>query len=412
MASKSAKPFLPYARQNITQADIDAVVEVLRSDWLTQGPTIARFESALAEVSGAKHVVVCATGTAALHLAMLALGLGPGDEVVTTANTFLADANCARYVGADVVFADVDPDTGCMTLETLAPILAADKQKKIKAIIPVHFAGQPVDLPRIHLLASRHGAVVVDDACHALGASYLSDGKSFQVGCGEHSKMTVFSFHPVKHVATGEGGAIATSDAELADRLRLFRNHGMSKANFVQQDLAIAPDGQVNPWYYEMRALGFNYRMTDIQAALGVSQIQRLAESLRRRGEIASWYHGLIAKAFPPDRVRPLRTVESVTHAYHLFVVLIDFKAYGLDRAAVMNRLREAGIGTQVHYIPVPLQPYYRELAGSTVGSFPGAERYYAGALSLPMYPELMESDVERVVSELRQVLTGEPCKS
>jgi UDP-4-amino-4,6-dideoxy-N-acetyl-beta-L-altrosamine transaminase len=409
MGSLSGKPFLPYARQNVTQADIDAVVEVLRSDWLTQGPTIERFESALAEATGAGHVVACATGTAALHLSMLALELGPGDCVITSPNTFLADANCARYVGAYVAFADIDPKTGNISLGALSEGLKSLSKYRRKVIIPVHFGGQSVDLPAIRDIASRHGAMVVDDACHALGGSFVSGGKDFRIGGGEFSEMTVFSFHPVKHVATGEGGAVGTSDSRLASRLRVLRTHGISKSDFVQRDLAFAPDGQVNPWFYEMNELGFNYRLTDIQAALGVSQISRLAESVRRRNQIASWYHRLIRDAFPSGRVKPLKVREQVVHAYHLYVVLIDFDACGLSRAVVMNRLREAGIGTQVHYIPVPLQPYYCRVSGTRPGQFPGAEKYYAQALSIPMYPQLTESDCERVVLELKRVLGESP---
>jgi len=399
------KPFLPYARQHHSQQDIDAVVEVLRSDWWTQGPTIPKFEDALADTVGAGHAAACATGTAALHLAMLALGVGQGDAVATTANTFLADANCARFVGADVVFADIDPDTGNMTPETLARVLETDSTRRIKVVIPVHFAGQPVDLQGIKELADRHGAVVVDDASHALGATYETGAGIRKVGCGEDSIMTVFSFHPVKHVAAGEGGAVTTNDARLAERVRLFRNHGMTKTDFVNQDMGFGPDGSANPWYYEMSDLGFNYRLTDVQAALGFSQLQRLPWSLQRRNEVAFRYRRLMAQNFPSGQVQPLRNRAGATHAYHLFVVRIDFAALGLARGAVMTRLREAGIGTQVHYIPVPLQPYYRRVSGTGPGQFPGAEAYYARALSLPMYPDLRESDVERVIGELRQAL-------
>ena len=396
---------MPYARQHHAQEDIDAVVEVLRSDWWTQGPTIARFEETLAQATGAREVVACATGTAALHLAMVSLGLGPGDAVVTSANTFVADANCARYVGADVIFADVDPDTGSMTPDRLETILKADSQKRIKAVIPVHFAGQPVDLPRIHQMAAQHGAAVVDDACHALGASYENEHTSYKVGDGAHAELTVLSFHPVKHVATGEGGAIATGDPRLAERLRTFRNHGITKSDFVQTDWAYAPDGSINPWYYEMSELGFNYRLTDLQAALGISQLKRLDWSVRQRNEIAQWYLRLIAERFRSGRVRPLSTRDGVVHGYHLFVVRIDFVAFGKNRATVMNRLREVGIGTQVHYIPVPLQPYYRRVCETRPGQFPGAELFYSQALSLPMYPDLTESDCERVVDDLVTVL-------
>ena len=402
---KTKSGFLPYSRQHISQEDIDAVVEVLRSDWLTQGPTIDRFEEALAWRVGAGHVVACSSGTAALHLSMLALGIGPGDTAVTTANTFLADANCARFVGAEVAFADVDPATGNMSVEALAAVLRADDSRQIKVVIPVHFAGQPVDIPRIHELASAHGAAVVDDACHALGASYEDSNKVYQPGCGEHSEMTVYSFHPIKHVAMGEGGAVATNDEALATRLKQFRNHGMTKSEFVNESLALSPDGSANPWYYEMQQLGFNYRITDIQAALGLSQLSRLDWSIQRRNEVAFAYHRLIEQVFPDGGLRPLEIRSRVIHAYHLFVVRIDFQRFGVPRASLMSRLREASIGTQVHYIPVPLQPYYQETAGTRPGDFPGAESYYAQALSLPMYPDLTDADCERVIRELATIL-------
>jgi UDP-4-amino-4,6-dideoxy-N-acetyl-beta-L-altrosamine transaminase len=400
------KKFLPYGRQHVFPEDIQAVNEVLTSDWLTQGPTIAEFEEALAGTVDAKDVVVCATGTAALHLTMLALGVGPGMTVVTSANTFMADANCARYVGADVAFADIDPQTGIMSVESLARLLEADRDRKIKVIIPVHFAGQPIDLARIYGMAGRHGATVVDDACHALGATYEDGARSYKLGCGLHSRMTVYSFHPVKHVAMGEGGAIAVNDADLAARLRMFRNHGMVKTGFRQPDMAVGPDGTVNPWYHEMQVLGFNYRITDMQAALGLRQLSRLNWSVSRRNELAFGYHRLLEQSFPDGEVRPLRTRAGVVHAYHLFVVTIDFERCGVSRAEVMDRLYRAKIGTQVHYIPVPLQPYYREYAGTGPGDFPGAEEYYAHALSLPMYPDLREGDLERIVRELRAILT------
>jgi len=256
-------------------------------------------------------------------------------------------------------------------------------------------------------MASKHGAVVVDDACHALGATYSTGNAEHRIGSGVHSQLTALSFHPVKHVATGEGGAIATNDAALAERLRTFRTHGITKSHFVQTQLAHAPDGSVNPWYYEMSELGFNYRLTDIQAALGISQLKRLDWSVRRRNEIASWYQSLIADRFRSDLVRPLVKREGVTHAYHLFVVRIDFAAFNKSRAHVMNRLRENGIGTQVHYIPVPLQPYYRRACGTKPGQFPGTELYYIQALSLPMYPDLTESDCERVITVLAGILGG-----
>lgn len=397
--------FLPYGRQNITEADIETVVEVLRSDWLTQGPTIARFENKLAEYVESEYAVACSSGTAALHLAMLALGIGEKDAVLTTPNTFLADANCARYVGAEVRFADIDAATGLIAVDSVRDILANDKDHRIKVIIPVHFAGQPAELAEIYELAREHGASVVDDACHAIGASYSHDESNICLGGSPHSDMTVFSFHPVKHVAMGEGGAITTNDATLAERLRRLRNHGVQKDNVRLGEMALSPEGTTNPWYYEMSELGYNYRLTDIQAALGISQLGRIRYSLDRRQTLAEHYYELIAKMPRHQLVRPLVVRDNIRHAYHLFVVRIDFEETGVSRATVMNRLRKNGIGTQVHYIPVHLQPYYRFACGLSEGSLPGADKYYESALSLPMYPCLDYHDIERVVSELGNAL-------
>jgi UDP-4-amino-4,6-dideoxy-N-acetyl-beta-L-altrosamine transaminase len=399
--------FLPYGRQSISQADIDAVVSVLQSDYLTQGPTIELFEQKLAATVGARHAIVCSNGTAALHLAMMALDLGPGATVVTTANTFVASANCARYVGAEVTFCDIDPHTGLLDVDQLEMMLSRDKGHKIKAIIPVHFAGQPIDLSRISDLARTHGAYVVDDACHALGASYMDHGRPRTIGDNSHSDLTVFSFHPVKHVATGEGGAVTTSDPMLAARLRQLRSHGITKTEFLQSDLAFSDQGVLNPWYYEMSELGYNYRLTDIQAALGISQLARLQQSVVRRNEIAAHYNRLLAATFSRECVRLLDCRERRTHAYHLYTICIDFAAYGRTRATVMNALKAKSIGTQVHYIPVPLQPYYHERYRVKPGDFPMVESYYAQALSLPMYPDLSDDDILYVVASLESVLLG-----
>lgn len=398
---------LPYGKQHISDGDIQAVVAVLKSDRLTQGPTVAAFEEKLAEYIKAPMALACANGTAALHLAMLAARVGEGDEVVTTPNTFLSSANCARFVGAEVRFADIDTATGLMDPDSLAKVLQADRVKKIRVVIPVHFGGQPVDLACIHTLAKAHGALVVDDACHALGAEYEYENQAYRLGGSPHSDMTVFSFHPVKHVAMGEGGAIATANAELATRLCRLRNHAMQKDDFAQPEMAFSLDGNVNPWYYEMQELGFNYRVTDIQAALGISQLKRLPWSLERRGRIAALYRQLMNDSFENDVVHPLALLPNRKHAYHLFVVQIDFERLGVCRAAVMNSLREAGIGTQVHYIPIHLQPYYRKRYGTAPGDFPRAEAYYAKALSLPMYPDLTDEDCERVIRELKTALEG-----
>jgi UDP-4-amino-4,6-dideoxy-N-acetyl-beta-L-altrosamine transaminase len=404
----SPKAFLPYGRQHISDADVEAVVAVLKSDFLTQGPAIEQFERAVAQATGARQMVACSSGTAALHLAMLALDINPGDIVVTTPNTFVASANCARYVGAEVRFCDINPDTGLIDPANLATVLEKDRHHKIKAVIPVHFAGQPAQLSTIHDLARAHGAYVVDDACHALGAQYTEHRRGHRIGDNSHSDLTAFSFHPVKHVATGEGGAISASDPLLADRVRQLRSHGIARREFQNAEMAVSSRGELNPWYYEMTDLGFNYRMTDIHAALGVSQMNRLAWSVEQRNRIAGKYAQVLSAAFDDRHVRPLDVRDHVSHAYHLYVVRIDFGAFKTTRASVMNRLREQGIGTQVHYIPAHLQPYYRDRYGHRPGDFPGCEAYYAQALSLPMYPDLTDGDVELVVAGLETALLKE----
>jgi UDP-4-amino-4,6-dideoxy-N-acetyl-beta-L-altrosamine transaminase len=397
--------FLPYGKHHIANEDIEAAVGVLKSDWLTQGPIVPEFEDAFADYQGASHAVACSNGTAALHLSMLALDLKPGDAVVTSPNSFVSSANCARFVGANVIFADIDPATGLIDPESVERILKKDSGRTIRAIIPVHFAGQPADLPALHELAVKHGAWIVDDACHALGATYTHREQEYRMGGNPHSDLTVFSFHPVKHVAMGEGGAIVTDNDDLAERVRLYRNHGITRSDFINTDLAHDEDGVPNPWYYEMHQLGYNYRLTDIQAALGLSQLRRLQESLRRRREIAQQYRRLIVDVFRDGEVVPLEVTPQANHAYHLFVVKIDFGRLGLSRAVVMNRLRAEGIGTQVHYIPVHLQPYYHRMNMTDPRSLPGVEEYYARALTLPMYPDLTDDDVERVVEELAAAL-------
>ena len=397
--------FLPYGKHNVTEDDIQAVVEVLKSDWLTQGPTVPEFEEALANHQGSLHAVACSSGTTGLHLAMLGLGLNEGDAVVTTPNTFVATANCARYVGARVLFADINPSTGLIDPKSVARLLEKDREHTIKAVIPVHFAGQPANLPAIYEMARQHGARVVDDACHAIGATYEHNGQSYHLGGNPHSDLTVFSFHPVKHVAMGEGGAVVTDHDELAERLRLFRNHGIERSGFVNIDMAFSADGIPNPWYHEMGELGFNFRLTDIHAALGLSQMKRLPESLQKRREIAETYGRLIAREFGRDEVTPLGLRSGVSHAYHLYVVRVAFSRFGVSRAVTMNRMRANGIGTQVHYIPVHLQPYYRTVSPTDPWNMPGTEAYYESTLSLPMYPELTETDIQRVVNELSQAL-------
>lgn len=389
--------FLPYGRQSIDQADIAAVDEVLRGDWLTTGPAVERFEGALCGAVGAGHAVACANGTAALHLAMLALDLREGDAVVVPAVTFLATANAARYVGAEVVFADVNPSTGLMEPEHLSRALETDGAGNVKAAVPVHYAGQCADPVANAEVARRHALAIVEDAAHALGTTYCSPEGQVSVGACAHADMSVFSFHPVKTVTMGEGGAITTNDAGLAERLRRFRNHGMTRAaaDFTNRELAFDGEQLVNPWYYEMPEPGFNYRASDIHCALGTSQLAKLDRYVDRRRELVQRYDSLLAELAPV--VRPLDRSAGCQPGWHLYVVRVDFAETGFSRAEFMTRLREQGVGTQVHYIPVHMQPYYRARYGEI--ALPGSEEFYRSVLSLPLFPEMEAADVDRVVS-------------
>ncbi len=405
------RSFLPYGRQSINATDMEAVLRVLQSDWLTTGPEVCRFEEELAAYCGARFAVVCTNGTAALHLACLALGLGPGDTVVTTPITFLATANAARFVGADVAFSDVTPDTATLDPEGLTDLLTKGEPRRMAAIFPVHFAGHPADMEAIAARARETGIPVVEDACHALGASYTTHGgESVRIGSCRHADMTVFSFHPVKPITMGEGGAITTNDEGLYHRLKRLRNHGMiSDPNQMdQQEMAFDQNHHANPWYYEMQELGYNYRVTDLQCALGRAQLQRLPAFLTRRREIAAAYRHILQRTLA-HTVVPLPVRPGVAHAYHLFPVRIDFEATGKTRARIMQELRQRGVGSQVHYIPVHLQPYYRRRYGGKPGDFPTSERYYAECLSLPIYPAMSDTDVAHVTTSLCAVLGGKP---
>jgi UDP-4-amino-4,6-dideoxy-N-acetyl-beta-L-altrosamine transaminase len=405
--ASSAAAFLPYGRQLIEEDDIAAVVDVLRGDWLTTGPAVAAFEAALCEATGAGHAVACANGTAALHLAALALGLSPGDRVIVPSVTFLATANAVRLAGGEVVFADCEADSGLMEAPQLAEALARAAKEAggpVKAVIPVHLTGQCAALEGIAALAAEHGLTVVDDAAHAIGSRYrASSGASRPIGDGRLSAMTTFSFHPVKTIAMGEGGAVTTNDAGLASQLRSLRSHGMRReaAELQNTELAFDENGAVNPWYYEMPEIGLNYRVTDIQCALGLSQMKKLGRFVARRRALAARYDERLAGLAP--LARPLAKAPAAEAAWHLYAVLIDFEAAGLSRAAVMERLRAQGIGTQVHYIPVHLQPYYRQRYGAL--ALPGAERYYARTLSLPLFAGMEDADVDRVVDALHRAL-------
>ena len=375
---------IPYGRQDISEADIQAVVEVLRSDWLTQGPTVPAFEKALAERCGAKHAVAVNSGTSALHLACLALDVGPGDVVWTSAITFVASANCARYCGADVELVDIDPRTYNMSVEALAKKLQAAKRRP-KVVIPVHLCGQPCDMAAIRALGERYGFRIIEDASHALGARYRNE----PVGNGRYSDITVLSFHPVKIITSGEGGAALTNDLQLAKRLQRLRTHGIARD---AADLTRAPDG---PWYYEQLELGLNYRMTDVHAALGLSQMKRLDDFLAARVGIASRYDQLL-KGLP--LVTPWQHPDGKS-AWHLYVVRAE-----KNHRAVFEKLRGAGIGVNLHYIPVYRQPYYERM-GFKRADFPEAERYYAQAITLPIYPRLAPAQQDEVVGALKAAI-------
>jgi UDP-4-amino-4,6-dideoxy-N-acetyl-beta-L-altrosamine transaminase len=387
--------FLPYGRQTIEDDDVAAVAEALRADYLTTGPRVEAFEQAFAEAVGARHAVACSSGTAALHLAMLALDLKPGEVAIAPAITFAATANCVRYQGAEVVFADVDPDTGLMTPDTFQAALGRLDGRRLAAVLPVHLAGATVDLPGVKRLAG--AAPLVEDACHALGTTMSFGNIAEQVGDGRHGAMACFSFHPVKTITTAEGGMVTTNDAGLAERLRLFRSHGIVRDPTQFRDPPTAPE----PWLYEMQTLGYNYRLPDVLCALGLNQLAKLPRFARRRRELTIRYWTLLARLSPT--VRAIAPPGSCDPAYHLFIVLIDFEAAGRTRAEVMAGLAARGIGSQVHYIPVPRQPYYRERYGDL--DLPGADAYYARCLSLPLFPGMADTDPERVVVALAEVL-------
>jgi len=400
-----AAPVLPYGRQAVDDEDIAAVAAVLRSDWLTTGPATQAFEAALSERGAAAHAISCANGTAALHLACLALGLGQGDVAIVPSMTFAATANAGRFVGAEIVFADVDPETGLMTAEHLVEAIrrAAAMSRRPSAVFPVDLAGQCVDLPAIAELARREQMAVVEDACHAIGAEYQGrDGAWRPVGCSQDSDMTVFSFHPVKTIASGEGGAVLTQRADLAQRLALFRGHGIHRdaAGFVDTEAGF-DHAIVNPWYYEMVELGFNYRLSDINCALGLSQLKKLDHFVATRRKLADHYDARLAELDPI--VRPIGRTARCKPAWHLYSVLIDFEAAGLSRGQVIRALESRGIRCQVHYIPVHRQPYYRARYGAQ--SLPGAESYYRRTLSLPLFVGMGPADVDRVVDALARIL-------
>ena len=388
---------IPYGKHHIDEDDIQAVVDILRGSFLTQGPAVEAFEKAVAEYVGVKYAVAVSSGTAALHLAARAAGVGPGTSVVTSPITFVASANASRYCGGDVLFADIDPETVNMSPDALREVLL--KNSNVKAIIPVHFAGLPCDMIAIKNLADEAGTVVIEDAAHALGATY-PNGK--RVGCCENSLMTIFSFHPVKAIAAGEGGMITTNDAVTYRKLIRSRSHGINKLDDALQVEAEAfTDGEQNPWYYEMQELGFHYRITDIQCALALSQFKKLDSFINRRYELVKNYDLAFSKM---KSCRPAQTTGRDQSGHHLYILRIDFKQIALTRGQVMKKLRGYGVGSQVHYIPVPSQPYYRQL-GFRPEDYPKAQMYYEQALSIPLFFDLSDDQQNQVIQAIKEVV-------
>ncbi len=371
---------IPYGRQSIDEDDIKAVVEVLRSDWITQGPIVDEFEAKAADYCGAKYAVAFNSGTSALHAAMCAAGIGPGDEVITTPLTFVATPNAALYAGARPVFVDIDPASYCLDISRIEAAITANT----RAIVPVDYAGYPVDLEKIREIARRHGLLVIEDAAHALGA--VRGARMV----GSQADMTMFSFHPVKHITTGEGGMIVCNDEHYYRRLKMFRSHGIAKD-------AEACEHCGGPWYYEMRELGYNFRITDIQCALGLSQLRKLDAFLERRRQIASTYDQALSEI---DWLSiPRHPSANSKHAYHLYPVLLDSQ---IERGKFFSYMRSCNIGVQVHYIPVHLQPYYQKVFGYQAGDFPVAEDFYSREISLPIFPGLSRDEQDYIINVIK----------
>ena len=385
---------ISYGRHNVDQTDIDAVVEVLRGDWLTQGPQVEEFEKVLLEKFDAKYCCAVSNGTAALNLTGLALGWGSGDIVITSPITFLASANCIVYTGATPDFVDIDPVTYTIDPNQLEEKVKVynSRSKKIKAVIGVDYAGHPCDWKALRNIADRYELQLVNDNCHAMGASYIDD-KQYAV---KYADIITQSYHPVKHITTGEGGAVLTNDPVIDEKVRRLRTHGITKEpNQLEKN-----DG---PWYYEMHEVGYNYRITDFQCALGSSQLKKLDQFVQKRSEIAKRYDESFSNV---DNLIIPETPNSVEHAYHLYPLQIDFDKLALTKSKLFEKMKESGINLQVHYFPIHLQPFYRKNYGFKTGDFPVSENFYRNEVSLPIYPDLSTGDVEFVINSIKEIIS------
>jgi UDP-4-amino-4,6-dideoxy-N-acetyl-beta-L-altrosamine transaminase len=382
---------IPYGKQSLTEEDIQAVLEVLKSDYWTQGPVIQEFEQNFAKYVGSKYAIAVSNGTAALHLSALALDLKPGEQVITTPITFVATANCVRYCGAEVIFADIDRETYLLDIHSARKLLEEDTEHKIKGIIPVDFAGRVVDLESYRALADEFDCWIIEDACHAPGGSFInSKGESEMAGNGKYADLSIFSFHPVKHIASGEGGMITTNSEELYHHLLKLRTHGITKnQEQFENSILISGGSESYPnWYMEMQELGFNYRLTDIQAALGKSQLTRADEGIIRRREIAKIYNEAFLNL---SLIKTSSFIGMYEHAFHLYIIEVE------NREELYLKLREENILVQIHYFPAHLMPYYKAM-GWKEGDFPNSEDYYQRCISLPMYPGLTKKEQEKVI--------------
>ena len=396
---------IPYGRQHITAADIEAVVKVLKSDYLTQGPVIEEFEHAFASYVGAKYAIAVSNGTAALHLCAMAMNLHPGQKVITTPITFAASANCIRYCGGEVVFADINPETYLLDISEVRKLLESAPKGTYAGIIPVDFAGRAVNLESFRALADEHNLWIIEDSCHAPGGFFRdSNGIDQTCGNGNFADCAIFSFHPVKHIATGEGGMITTNSEATYRRLQMLRTHGITRdtatfSNLLDEAYGVpSPNASEYPgWYMEMQELGYNYRLSDIQAALGLSQLSRANDGILRRREIAKIYHHAFRDInVIVDRNKEAGSPETNGHAHHLYVIEVE------NRAEVYQTLRDHGIYSQIHYIPTHLMPYYKQ-QGWMQGDMPHAEEYYRRCLSLPMFPSLTDSEISEVITAIKK---------